>query len=118
MLLPWSRWANEGEPTTSLTHPSESCASSQQRRPRRPAYAGRRRASRVPIDSRCRIVVAVSVAVTVDRLLNVLPLFHAHGLISGLLTALAYRVTTIVIAAIGAGYYLTARSEIRRAVAE
>ena len=31
----------------------------------------------------------------VDRLLNVLPLFHAHGLISGLLTALAAGSTVV-----------------------
>jgi glycosyltransferase 2 family protein len=39
---------------------------------------------------------------------------EANG--AGFMTALAYRVSTIVIAAIGAGYYLTSRGEIRRAL--
>jgi uncharacterized membrane protein YbhN (UPF0104 family) len=36
----------------------------------------------------------------------------------GIITAIAYRVMTIVIAAVGAGYYLTARREIGKALAE
>jgi glycosyltransferase 2 family protein len=41
-----------------------------------------------------------------------------QAIAAGVATALAYRVTTLVIAAIGAGYYLTARVAIRRVLGD
>ena len=47
-----------------------------------------------------------------------MPVPEADAAGAGFTTALAYRLTTIVIAAIGAGYYLTSRSEIGSMLAE
>lgn len=61
-------------------------------------------------------LVAWCYGINDEALENPVPKADAEG--AGLLTAVAYRAITLLVAAIGVGYYLTSRGEIAQALAE